>query len=115
MPFSILNMASINLKYKKRGQRPGPDGAAADAGLPAPEDSLLEFSSLANGKLSPRNLSEFLWAQNFIRLSGVTSPLDRAKLLEGRLPGAALPFVLVPMVAAFSIDNAAFTRMLQNF
>ena len=82
---------------------------------PAPEDSPLEFSGLANGKHSPRCFSELLLAQNFIRLSGVASPLDRAELLEGRLPGAALPFVLVPMVATFSIDNAAFTRMLKNF
>ncbi len=55
-----------------------------------------------------------LWAQNFIRLSGAASPLDRAKLLEGCLPGAALPYVLAPMVAAFIINNAAFTRMVQN-
>ena len=94
---------------------PEPDGAAADAGPPTPEDPLLEFSGLANGKYSSRHLSEFLWAQDFVRLCGAASPLDRAKLLEGRLPGAALPYVLVPMVAAFTIDNAAFTRMLKNF
>ena len=94
---------------------PEPDGAAADAGPPTPEDPLLEFSGLANGKYSSRHLSEFLWAQDFVRLCGAASPLDRAKLLEGRLPGAALPYVLVPMVAAFTIDNAVFTRMLQNF
>ena len=78
------------------------------------EDPLLEFSGLANGKYSPRLFSEFLWAQDFARLCGAASPLDRAKLLEFRLPGAALPYVLVPMVAAFTIDSAFFTRMLQN-
>ncbi|MFN9898882.1 MAG: hypothetical protein ACK55Z_08850, partial [bacterium] len=31
---------------------------------------------------------EFLGAQDFVRLCGAASPLDRAKLLEGRLPGA---------------------------
>ena len=52
--------------------------------------------------------------QNFISRSSAASSLHRAKLLEGRLPGAALPYALVPMTAAFSIDNAAYTRMLQN-
>ena len=94
---------------------PGPDGAAEVAGPLAPENPLLEFSGLANGKRSSRLLSEFLWARDFVRLCGVASPLHRAKLHEGRLPGAALPYVLVPMTSAFSIDNAVYTRMLQNF
>ena len=97
------------------GDPPGPDGAAEVAGPPAPEIPLFEFSGLANGKRSSRLLSEFMWAQDFVRLCGVASPLDRAKLLEGRLPGAALTYVLVPMTSAFSIDNAVYTRMLQNF
>jgi len=94
---------------------PGSDGAAAYAGPPAPVDRLLEFSGLANGKHTSRHLSVFLWAQNSIRLSGAASLLYRAKVREGRLTGSTLPYVLIPMVAAFSINNAIFTRVLQNF
>ncbi len=50
---------------------PGPDGAVEVAGPPAPENPLLEFSGLANGKHSSRHLSGFLWAQDFDRLCGV--------------------------------------------
>ncbi len=48
---------------------PGPDGAAEVAGPLAPENPLLEFSGLANGKRSSRLLSEFLWG------AGLRSPL----------------------------------------
>ncbi len=65
--------------------------------------------------MSSRQLSDFLWAQRFLRIAGSAGPLGRAKMLEGCLPGAGLSFAAVPSVSAFTFQHATFKRLLQNY
>ncbi len=81
----------------------------------APVPGLLNPSSLSESRVSSRQLCDFLWAQRSLRISPSAGPLGRAKMLEGFLPGAGLPFAAVPSVSAFTFLHATFKHLLQNY
>ena len=83
------------------------------APLPPVQD-MVDFSRLGDGRMATRPLNDILWAQEYYRLFQSGSPIERAKLLEGRLPGAGLAFAAVPSVAPFAVTGAGFMRMVQN-
>ena len=84
-----------------------------DAAAPVPD--LLNLSNLSETRVSSRQLCDFLWVRQFLRISDGASPLGRAKMLEGCLPGAGLSFAAVPSVPAFDLPHATFKRLLQNY
>ena len=84
-----------------------------DAAAPIPD--LLNLSNFSETRVPSRQLCDFLWVRQFLRISDGASPLGRAKMLEGCLPGAGLSFAAVPSVPAFDLPHATFKRLLQNY
>ena len=114
-----INEASADPRVRAFLRRSSEDLAAPEAerqlvdAAPAPD--LLNLSSLSESRVSSRQLSDFLWAQRFLRVAASAAPLGRAKMLEGCLPGAGLSFAAVPSVSAFTFPHATFKRLLQNY
>ena len=116
---ATINEASADPRVRAFLRRSSEDLAAPEVerqlvdAAPAPD--LLNLSSLSESRVSSRQLSDFLWAQRFLRVAASAAPLGRAKMLEGCLPGAGLSFAAVPSVSAFTFPHATFKRLLQNY